>query len=216
MRNSFSLIFLSFCYLLLTIDCKKLKIDVFVESLCPYCNNFIKNSFKKFTENKNFQNLADIKFYSYGNAAEELKGETYTFKCQHGENECYGNILQNCAQKHLKQEKFFASLICIEENLHALKKDFDKLADKCILDEDLLKETKECLKGKEGNELHHLAAKETPANKQYVPWIVVEGEHKDFVENEILSDLNVYLCNLNDNNKDLDGCKEFIKKKHLN
>jgi interferon gamma-inducible protein 30 len=200
---------------LIFINSEKVKIAIFIESLCPFCNRYIKNSFKNFTKNKIFVDLADVEFYSFGNAYEQLKGGEYSFICQHGDNECYGNILQNCAQDKMPKEEFYKALICIEDNLRELNKNFDKLAEKCITDEDLLKKTTECLKGKEGKELHHLAFKATPENKQYVPWIVVDGKHDDAVENQILTDMNNYVCNLA-GNKDLEGCKDYIKKRNLN
>lgn len=36
----------------------------------------------------------NITLVPYGNAKESQQGSTYTWTCQHGTNECFGNLLE--------------------------------------------------------------------------------------------------------------------------
>lgn len=58
--------FILFC-LATTILCRT-TIDVYVESQCPYCVNFINTSLKKALATKDLEKIVDIKLFSYGNA----------------------------------------------------------------------------------------------------------------------------------------------------
>ena len=110
------------------------KIQVYIESLCPDCVNFITNSFKDFYEKVKRPNLADIEFIPYGNAKEVYNSTTkkYDFTCQHGENECYGNLIETCAIQILGKIQSYTTILCIESNIAKYQKDFDKTLEFCL------------------------------------------------------------------------------------
>jgi len=167
-------------------------IDVFIESLCPDCMDFIGGSFKQFQQAVDHQELAVVNFYPYGNAHESWDGTAWNFDCQHGANECYGNTIEACALEHLSKEEGYNFLICIEGNIRRLSKDFDKTLEYCVSEQNIRKTILECAKGSEGNSLMHNVAQKTP-NHNYVPWVHYNGVHDVNIENQILSNLLGFL-----------------------
>lgn len=83
-----------FALLVLSISCQYIpKIGVFIESLCPDCQDFTTYSFKPYF-NSQYYKKADVEFVPYGNAYEEYNPVTglWEFDCQHGPNEVKKNI----------------------------------------------------------------------------------------------------------------------------
>lgn len=181
-------------------------IDVYVESLCPDCMDFITGSFKEFLNHPDHAKLASVNFYPYGNAHETKIDKGYEFSCQHGPNECLGNIIETCALNNTSIDEGQRILVCIEENIVSYGKDFPKTLNHCVTDEDLRAEILNCAYSQEGNFLEHEVAKKTPSDHKYVPWIVVDGEHDVEAESKILSDMVGYLCGLQDYS--LSSCKK--------
>lgn len=71
----------------------KVNFTLYYETLCPDCRQFIKTQVWRA-----FQSIGDImnmSFVPYGNAREIYRPETklYQFYCQHGSDECYGNLI---------------------------------------------------------------------------------------------------------------------------
>ena len=52
--------------------------------------------------------MVNITIYPYGNANERLVGEEYDFTCQHGVDECDGNMVETC----------FINLVNFDQNLY--------------------------------------------------------------------------------------------------
>ena len=64
--------------------------------------------------------MADVHLWPYGNAHEVAGPEdTWKYTCQHGPNECVGNMLEACALYYIKdplqQQQFF---VCLEKKAH--------------------------------------------------------------------------------------------------
>ena len=59
--------------------------------------------------------LAYIEIIPYGNAKEVYDSTLgkYTFTCQHGDNECYGNLIMTCSLNILGRIKGQLNLICL-------------------------------------------------------------------------------------------------------
>jgi interferon gamma-inducible protein 30 len=189
--------FLLFSSFLLTlISSQSPYITIYIESLCPDCTEFISNSFKEFY-NLNITNLATIDFIPFGNANETYNETTelYEFSCQHGENECFGNIIETCAINIMGKYLSSGLLICIEENIFESGEDFEKVLKNCTNDEELSNQILSCTGDKTGNTWEHHMAQKTEAH-DYVPWVIVDGIHDVDAENKILNNLTDYLCNL--------------------
>ncbi len=187
------------------------KIDVLFESLCPYCKDLIKRSFNEFLDFPDHDKLAVINWVPFGNAYDhwdEAKQEWVT-ECQHGPQECVGNLVEVCARKKLDLASYYNFLVCFENNFTA-KDNAYKAAKKCSPDQgDAINY---CAQGKEGNILLHEASLETPDSIEYNPWIVVNGEHDTDAESDITDSLVDYLCK---DRKDIPSCVKHMDMKSL-
>ena len=173
------------------------KIQIYIESLCPDCYFFITKSFKSFYENVKNPNLAEIEFIPYGNAQEVYNSQTklWEFTCQHGEPECYGNLIETCAIQTLGKIKSYETIICLESNVEEYDFDFDKTLEYCMTnDQTNLGLIKECVSSDIGNYYQHQMALKTDKNHHWVPWVVVDGVHDTEAENQIIESLTDYLC----------------------
>lgn len=207
--SSFRFAFVIACLTILSVQAaEKRKIEVFFESLCPACQQFIQSSFTSFSKAEGHSDLAEVIFYPYGNAHESRVGTKYQFTCQHGANECFGNLIETCAVNKFKkalQEQF---LTCLESYISYYGNDFTKTANYCLTNYPTDKTNLwNCVKSDEGNQLQHKVAQATNALQpahQYVPWIVVDGVHDSDAENAILEDMLSYLCQ---NGSDSQACQ---------
>jgi len=172
------------------------KIQVYIESLCPDCYNFIVGSFKDFYEKVNRPNLAQIEFIPYGNAKEVYNSQTkkWEFTCQHGEPECYGNLIETCAIQKMGRVNSYSAILCLESNIEEYDFDFDKTLEFCFKeDQTTLNEIKTCVSSDMGNLYEHQMAQKTESHF-WVPWVVVDGVHDIDAENQILESLIDYVC----------------------
>ena len=172
------------------------KIQVYIESLCPDCVNFITKSFKDFYEQVSKPNLAEIEFIPFGNAEEAYNETTgkWDFTCQHKENECYGNLIETCVIQNLGRVNSYEKIICIESNIANFNLNFDKTLEYCFKnDDDTLNEVKKCVDSDLGNYYEHQMAQKT-GKHSWVPYILVDGVHDVQVENQIIKSLIDYLC----------------------
>ena len=77
-----------------------------------------------------FPGVLNIHIYPYGNAEESQNPDgSWSFKCQHGSKECYGNLLEACIlnRAQRKDEIFMPIIHCIESSYDPLKS-----AQKCV------------------------------------------------------------------------------------
>jgi interferon gamma-inducible protein 30 len=98
MKYLLVVILLSVCLSWTAPNDDRVRIELYSESLCPDCLNFILGTFKKAVNTADIYKIADIRVYPYGNARWAKNGSTYSFTCQHGVKECEGNIIEVCAQ----------------------------------------------------------------------------------------------------------------------
>lgn len=110
----------------------------------------------------------------FGNA--QYHKLTKTATCQHGKLECVGNTYEQCAIAHNpKTEDWFPFYYCIEANgaEGVTSLPTKKCAELANLDYDAI-ET--CATGPEAKVLLEKAYQDTPADHQYVPWVVINGK----------------------------------------
>lgn len=162
------------------------KLDFYYESLCHGCSEKINTEIYTIFQDKELFSITDISLVAYGNAR-VITRDPPTFECQHGEKECYGNMVELCAMEHYPNN-FFLFVDCLEMKFVFDDESVMTCAAKYGLrGEDILK----CSKGTEGPQLHLVAADKTPKH-QYVPWIVINGEHVDADENIVSVICEVY------------------------
>jgi len=89
----------------------RLKISVYYETLCPDSIRFIKSQL--YPVYNEISNYIKLDLVPYGIATTDtLPNGTYTFVCQHGEAECYGNRVHACAISQLQPEISAAFVNC--------------------------------------------------------------------------------------------------------
>ncbi|KAH8954067.1 hypothetical protein BDL97_08G060500 [Sphagnum fallax] len=177
---------------------EKVKVELYSESLCPYCANFIINYLNPFFNN-GLIDIVELRIIPYGNAHIHADG---SLTCQHGQDECYLNIIQTCAIRLWpKVTDWFPFIYCLEKLPRATAaQDWKSCVEPSHLD---LAPLLECSASPLGEKLELEFAAETdrlqPPHK-YVPWVLVNGE--PLYEN--YEDVAIYVC------KDYQGTKPAV------
>ena len=95
----------------------KVLIELYYESLCPDCHDFIVKGLKRAANTHDLWKISDIKLYPYGNAKTITNGTSTTITCQHGIRECEGNMIEACAiADYDYYTKALPFVICLESN----------------------------------------------------------------------------------------------------
>lgn len=122
----------------------------------------------------------------------------YNFTCQHGVNECYGNLIEACALARLHgldQAKFMS---CFENNRQSFGNPWTKSLEICPSNFSLSStELESCANGEEGMKLMHQIADDTNSlypPHTYVPWVVVDGVHNTTIEDAVIDNMLQYTC----------------------
>lgn len=170
------------------------KVGLYYESLCPGCRSFITSML--YPTSVLLGDIMDLTLVPYGNAQESFDGEKYIFTCQHGEQECVGNMIEACLL-NMTSSNAFLTIFCMESS-----KDPIKAAQSCVelFSPDLSwKSVMSCVNGDLGNQVMHQNALKTKALKPphtYVPWITINGEHSEELQNKAFSALVPLVCDL--------------------
>ena len=99
------------CLVATALCVNEVTIDLYMESECPGCMAFVNGELKRALATKDFQKIAKIQVFPYGNAHQSQNADgTWSFTCQHGPTECYGNLLEVCAMSRIQEYKLFCSL----------------------------------------------------------------------------------------------------------
>ncbi|XP_014668005.1 PREDICTED: uncharacterized protein LOC106809440 [Priapulus caudatus] len=169
-------------------------VGVFIEALCSDTIRFITTQLYPTWVQLRDSAVFDIDFVPYGKATETWDGDKWVFECQHGPAECKGNLIQTCAIFHLKDTN------TITEYIHCMMSSPNppEYGEKCA---EMLKidyePIEKCTNTTLGNMLQHHMAKRTqqaepPIN--YIPWITLNGEHNDEIQNRAEADFMGLMC----------------------
>jgi len=174
-------------------DPSPVAIEVYLESMCPGCKAFTAQQL--FPTWQKIKEVMNVTYVPYGNAQEKWDGNKWQFTCQHGANECVGNLIETCAMDVLKNvSKYLPFITCIEAS--------DQLPDQAALlcaakhkiyYSDIVK----CANGSRGNDLEHQMAQMTDALQpphQFVPWITINGVHTADIQQRATTDLLGLIC----------------------
>lgn len=192
---------------------KPIQIDLYYESLCPGCREFITTQLYPAYQKLYSYGMFEIGLFPYGNADESKRGDEWKFECQHGTLECQLNLVETCALHLLSHPNQFMPFIhCLETKPSVAK------AKSCAAS---LKiewgPISKCYEGSEGNFLEHQIAVKTDALKpphQYVPWIVVDGKHTEKIQNAVQDDLVLFICG-NYKGPTPDACNKALESKKV-
>ncbi|XP_075300264.1 gamma-interferon-inducible lysosomal thiol reductase [Opisthocomus hoazin] len=173
------------------------ELSLFYESLCPACRWFLVQQL--FTAWLLLPAEAlSVTLVPYGNAAERNVSGKWEFECQHGPEECLGNMLEACLMHEAKNfSTYFPVIFCLEsgssvtKNLEACLQVYAPQLDGGRI--------AACARGDAGAALMHRNAQLTEAldpPHEYVPWIVVNGKHTDELQEQAEASLLGLICSL--------------------
>ncbi|MGH0160868.1 UNVERIFIED_CONTAM: hypothetical protein FKN15_040160 [Acipenser sinensis] len=170
------------------------QVSLYYESLCPGCRGFL--VMQLFPTWILLMDIMNVTLVPYGNAQEKFDGKQWQFTCQHGEEECLGNMIETCIMDSLGDaDKYFPVLFCMESSQDVIKSGEAclKLYEPTVQWESIMT----CVKGDQGNKLMHANAQLTDALNpahQYVPWVTLNGEHTDAMQDKAMSSLFNLVC----------------------
>ncbi|XP_029381208.1 gamma-interferon-inducible lysosomal thiol reductase [Echeneis naucrates] len=168
-------------------------VELYYESLCPGCRLFLTEML--FPTWLLLNEIMNVNLVPYGNAVEKPDGQKYIYECQHGKEECLGNMIETCLLNMTKAA--FPIIFCMESS-----QDVIKSAKSCVeLYSPQLSWDKvmSCVNGDLGNQLMHQNAMKTNALKpphNYVPWVTINGEHTDDLQDKAQVSLFTLVCNM--------------------
>ncbi|XP_047445041.1 gamma-interferon-inducible lysosomal thiol reductase [Mugil cephalus] len=169
------------------------EVVLYYESLCPGCRLFLTEVL--FPTWLMLNDIMSVGLVPYGNAQEKPDGKKYTYECQHGPQECLGNMIETCIMN--MSQLAFPIIFCMESSPDVINN-----AKTCagVYDPKLdWGKVMSCVNGDLGNQLMHQNALDTKALSpahQYVPWVTVNGEHTEELQDKAVSSLFMLVCNL--------------------
>ncbi|XP_015246589.1 PREDICTED: gamma-interferon-inducible lysosomal thiol reductase-like [Cyprinodon variegatus] len=153
------------------------QVALYYESLCPGCRNFLAGMlFPTFVM---LSDIMSVTLVPYGNAQEKPDGDKYT--------SCIMNMTQMA----------FPIIFCMESSADVIGS-----AESClkVYAPDLsIDKVMSCAKGDMGMQLMHQNAMMTKALKpphEYVPWVTINGEHTDDLQDKAMSSLFTLVCSM--------------------
>ncbi|XP_066298640.1 gamma-interferon-inducible lysosomal thiol reductase-like [Branchiostoma lanceolatum] len=171
-------------------------LTLYYESLCGGCQKFINEQLWP-TWNK-LSPIMNLTLVPYGNAAEKKRFDKWVYECQHGKQECVGNLIETCTLHMLKNiSAAFPFIHCIESRVEYSdnpKKAAEKCASKMQVDFSAIEK---CADGSQGNALEHEMALKTGSLNPphtYVPWVTLNGVHTEKIQNAAMDDLLKLIC----------------------
>ena len=185
---------------------------LYYESLCNSCRAMIASQIYPtyITLGESVMNLTLV---PYGNAKEKktIFGH-WKFECQHGKEECVGNVIESCALNMEKNKtKSFLFIHCME-NIAEYPKAAKKCAPKFNIDYDKLMA---CANSDQGAQLEHNMAVVTGGLNPphtYVPWVTLNGVHTETINDKAAKNLMSLICETYRGPKP-DACKKYEKVK---
>ncbi|PWA14022.1 hypothetical protein CCH79_00016995 [Gambusia affinis] len=139
--------------------------------------------------------IMSVTLVPYGNAQETPVAQKYTYECQHGKQECLGNMIETCIMN--MTDMAFPIIFCMEFSADVIGS-----AESClkVFAPDLsMDKVMSCVNGDMGMQLMHQNALQTKALNpphQYVPWITINGVHTEDLQDKAMSSLFALVCSM--------------------
>lgn len=188
---------------------KTARIQLYYESLCPYSIAFITEQLWPTYVRVGY--LMDVQLIPFGNAFKEQqqqkpnsRGERfavgrreepdYKYSCQHGPDECFGNVVQSCAS-HIFNDTIlslaFVTCMSLAERPHQAGRECARGIARNW------KAIQRCANGGKGRLLQDEMGERTwnlDPPHHYVPWIVINGVHNNEQQAMAQTDLLQVVC----------------------
>ncbi|CAF0741797.1 unnamed protein product [Brachionus calyciflorus] len=175
---------------------KLLEIGVYYETKCPDSKRFLINQITSAQEK--FSSVVDFTLIPFGKAnyTRDSINSDWNFMCQHGPDECYGNIIHNCLiQERPNFVDHFPFISCTMENIMI---NFEAQALECAMKHSVdYEKLKQCAKSTIGNNLLYQAGEKTHSldpKLNYVPWITVNNLHTNEIQKTAEANLTYFIC----------------------
>ncbi|XP_065714511.1 gamma-interferon-inducible lysosomal thiol reductase [Patagioenas fasciata] len=173
------------------------ELSLFYESLCPACRAFlVQELFTAWLVLPD--DVFNVTLVPYGNAQERNVSGKWRFQCQHGPEECLGNMIETCLMHEAKDfSTYFPVIFCLESG-SSVTKNLEACLQVYAPELDSGRVTA-CVQGDVGAALMHRNAQLTEAldpPHQYVPWILVNGKHTDELQEQAQASLLGLICRL--------------------
>ncbi|XP_067871874.1 gamma-interferon-inducible lysosomal thiol reductase-like isoform X2 [Heterodontus francisci] len=171
-----------------------MRISLFYETHCPDCREFMVNQLCPTWQS--LKEVMNIRLIPFGNAEEIQEGQNWQFRCQHGVAECQGNTIQTCIMHYLENATFYMPVICCMESASSVLTE----AQRCLqvhAPTVFWDSISSCVNGDQGNELMHQNAQmtnELEPSHNYVPWVLINGEHSEQLQHQAETDLFNLVC----------------------
>ena len=144
-------------------------------------------------------NISNLTVVPYGNAKETWRNETklWQFTCQHGADECWGNLLHSCLLNYYPNtDDHLPYIHCMESDS---QDDVRTASIKCAKQFPKISynQLTSCMNSRLGNNLQHANALKTEALNpphKYVPWVTLNGVHTEAIEQQAEADLVGLIC----------------------
>ncbi|KAL9428713.1 hypothetical protein AB3S75_030660 [Citrus x aurantiifolia] len=188
---------------------EKVNLSVYYESLSDTGAEFISHDLGKVFE-KGLTSIVNLRLIPWGKA--QIVEPNETIVCEHGEDECYFNVIHACAIKAWPEQLLhFTFIKCLEETSWGPTLDKEKVWRTCCqnlkLSPNLIKD---CYDNGTGRWLELIYAAETERLKppiQFVPWLTLNGDavgpdYGNFVK---------YVCEAYSGSHVPEACKEMPK-----
>lgn len=181
-------------------------VGVYYESLCPDSIRFIKNGLVP-TYNALGSNL-DVTLIPYGKASHKLNAESgeWQFSCQHGPEECQGNMAQACGLHAIQKEEpsdkvqqlSVALVGCVMSSRNP-SSSVPQCAESVGLNEQSKASITQCLNSSLSKELLAANGDKTDAlnpRLSFVPTITINGVTSQDIQNKALSNFQKLICDM--------------------
>jgi interferon, gamma-inducible protein 30 len=135
----------------------------------------------------------------YGNAKQSFDSSTnlWNFTCQHGPDECWGNLLHSCFIYYSpKIEDHFPFIHCMEADTADNVKTASTVCAK-QLNIDHMTRVYSCMNTQLGNSLQHtngLLTESLNPTHTYVPWVTLNGVHTEDIQTQAQNNLVKLIC----------------------
>ncbi|GAB6022340.1 hypothetical protein CHUAL_006461 [Chamberlinius hualienensis] len=147
----------------------KVKVTIDYETLCPDSMLFVMHQLGPVYEK--IGSIMDVDLVPYGKASYQSNGHSWSFQCQHGPNECFGNKIHACV---INSNPIDAAIKFVQCSMS--KNDPVSGSEDCAKDMSLdWNAISHCANGDEGSELLHKYGVRTETLKPkltYVPWVI--------------------------------------------
>ncbi|XP_076625917.1 gamma-interferon-inducible lysosomal thiol reductase 1 isoform X1 [Colletes latitarsis] len=180
-----------------------IEVDVYYESLCPDSMRWIKNQLAPSYDA--LKNNIHVNYITYGKASQKnLEDGQWQFTCQHGPNECEGNMAQACAIHAIQNEEPADRVQQLTEALVvcAMTSSFPSTAvpqcgETVGLSQQTRNSIKDCISGPLAKELHAANGKKTASLTpplSFVPTITLNGVYSKENQRKALDNFLKLIC----------------------